>query len=117
MKERDASKLSAQEQEGRQSGSLAWRVSRGEDGATGQKEEEEEEEEERVVWTLEEGEKEERFFHVEYDVVADRYVRRSAGDGVTEGWRKGAAEASDVFRKRESDWKMCYLARRGKRPS
>ena len=109
MQERDETHASAQEQQGRQSGSLAWRVSRGEEGGTRR------EEEERFVWRLDAEERRNRIFQLEYDVVADRYTRPSAAEGerITQGWRRGVAEDTDIFRKKEHDWKMCYLARRG----
>ena len=112
MAPRDASSVSEEERRGRLSGSAAWRAARGEDGGGAA-----EEKSEPTVWTLLEAEKESRVFHLEYDVISDRYVRPSpgdeSGDSGKKGWRSGVKEAGDVFRKREPDWKQCYLARRG----
>ncbi len=107
MKEKDKTEATAEEQQGRQSGSLAWRAARSEVGGGGVEEQDE------VIWRLKDSEKESGIFHLEYDIVGDRYVRKSAADEETKGWKAGAKESKDVFRKVEKDWKQCYLSRRG----
>jgi len=101
MQEKESSSLS--EPQGRQSGSLAWRLSRGETGGV-----------KSVVWRPNEGEIAAGVFCLEYDVVKDRYWRKVSEEEV-KGWRNGVKESENVFRKVETDWKMTYLARSGEK--
>ena len=88
---------------GRQSGSLAWRMSRGENDGSGDFK--------PNVWKLTENEIKNKSFYLEYDVVKDEYLRD--GVKVLDSWVKGLKSCSDIFRKEEHDWNMVYLARTG----
>ncbi len=108
MSPKDKSKLSKEELLGRQSGSAAWRTARGEMGLgieTAAK-----------VWRLTETERKSRAFHLEYDILADEYRRKSDGaaaDSTSKGWASGASEVKAVMKKVEHDHQMVYLARTG----
>lgn len=107
MTERKIESASGEEAQGRQSGSIAWRLARGEVGdgsSTLQK----------TVWVPTTTEKESLTFRVEYDVVSNVYTRSSNNDEVVHGWENGVSEAKAVFRKEEHDWGQIYLARTGK---
>ncbi|XP_053570212.1 peptide-N(4)-(N-acetyl-beta-glucosaminyl)asparagine amidase [Bombina bombina] len=86
---------------GRISGSLAWRVARGESGAKHKS----------VVFIPSEKEKCDKRFHLQYNVVEDRYTRVSNDNEAIAGWDNGVWKTESVFRKVENDWKMVYLAR------
>ena len=90
-----------EELECRQSGSVAWRMSRGEMGSNFQP----------TTWKLTETEMESLTFHLEYDIIADEYIRPSNGNEVTKGWRTGLQQCQDIIRKEELDWGQIYLAR------
>jgi hypothetical protein len=108
MSPKDQSKLKKEELLGRESGSAAWRLARGEMGLGIEKFC-------SNVWKLTEDEKKAKVFHLEYDVAEDVYVRRSNGGERVVGWQNGLAECEDVIRKEEFDWGQIYLARRGDR--
>lgn len=107
MSPMDKSKIDPNELVGRQSGSTAWRMARGEMGLGL-------ESFTQNVWKLTDHEIESKTFHLEYNVVRNEYKRISNHDEVISGWEKGVCEAEDIMRKLEADWKQCYLARRGK---
>ncbi|KAK3866513.1 hypothetical protein Pcinc_027958 [Petrolisthes cinctipes] len=92
--------------EGRQSGSLAWRLSRGETKNSS-----------KYTFKLSKQEEEKREFLVKYSVAQDEYLRVSAAGGeenkenLLKGWQAGTHSAKDIFRKHETDWKFVYLAR------
>ncbi|XP_064620227.1 peptide-N(4)-(N-acetyl-beta-glucosaminyl)asparagine amidase-like [Lineus longissimus] len=92
------------ELEGRSSGSLAWRLARGETGAsstackTGE------------LFKLTAKERERKVFHLRYCCASDKYERIGDGSEMM-GWDSCLFEVENVFRKEEHDWKMVYLAR------
>ncbi|KAM9308819.1 peptide-N(4)-(N-acetyl-beta-glucosaminyl)asparagine amidase [Gastrophryne carolinensis] len=86
---------------GRVSGSLAWRLARGETGAKVKS----------VVFVPSQKEIVAKCFHLQYNVVEDQYTRVSNGDEVISGWENGAWVNESMCRKVENDWKMVYLAR------
>ena len=67
LKEKDRREASGEETQGRQTGSLSWRLARGEAGSA--------EAVTKTVWRLTEEEKESKSFHLEYSVVQDKYFR------------------------------------------
>ncbi|XP_051167402.1 peptide-N(4)-(N-acetyl-beta-glucosaminyl)asparagine amidase isoform X2 [Leptopilina boulardi] len=90
--------------EGRISGSLAWKLARGETQVTRQK---------YQKWIIPKGTK---HYELRYFVVKDIYeVSIENNKSLLEtriGWQEGIAEnEGGIFRKEESDWKMVYLAR------
>ncbi|CAL8371462.1 unnamed protein product [Boreogadus saida] len=91
---------------GRGSGSLAWRIARGEVGAR-----------EAVpqvaehTFTPTDVERNKGLLHVRYFASRDQYQRVSNGDEVIHGWERGVWRKDCVFRKVENDWQMVYIAR------
>ena len=98
-----ARRATREEIQGRTSGDLNWRRSRGELGSAHRQ---------PVVWVPSEQEISTGEFRLEYSAGLDHYVRRSNND-VVEKWSSGVFQAESVFRKCENDWKMAYLARTG----
>ncbi|KAM4689270.1 peptide-N(4)-(N-acetyl-beta-glucosaminyl)asparagine amidase isoform 2-T2 [Discoglossus pictus] len=86
---------------GRISGSLAWRVARGESGVK----------DTSIVFVPSQKEKCEKYFHLQYNVVEDSYTRVSNDNEAIDGWKNGAWKMESICRKVENDWKMVYLAR------
>ncbi|MBN3325671.1 NGLY1 amidase, partial [Atractosteus spatula] len=88
---------------GRTSGSLAWRVARGETGIQllnpG------------FVFIPSEGEKKEKMFHLQYNPAKDQYCRISNKSETIQGWENGVWKKESIFRKVENDWQMVYIAR------
>jgi len=83
---------------GRQTGSLAWRLARGEMG------------DQQYVFTPTKEEIEEGEMEVEYDCAEDKYFRK--GKVVAqEGFLSGVFSSCNVARKVEADWNMVYVAR------
>ncbi|XP_041477857.1 peptide-N(4)-(N-acetyl-beta-glucosaminyl)asparagine amidase-like isoform X1 [Lytechinus variegatus] len=95
------------EDQGRLSGSAAWRVARGESGAGGLSESSQT----KFVFRPTESEKREKLIHVRYNTARDRYIRISDGNRETEDWEKCVFSSICMFRKQEFDWQMVYLAR------
>ena len=93
--------VSAGEKVGRQTGSLAWRLARGEAG--------EERLEAGCVWSPDQAALEAGVMEVTYDVVRDKYSE--GGVERREGWRSGVWRGQNIGRKVETDWNMVYLAR------
>ncbi|XP_052388749.1 peptide-N(4)-(N-acetyl-beta-glucosaminyl)asparagine amidase isoform X1 [Carassius gibelio] len=91
---------------GRISGSLAWRVARGESGARNTEVDAQE-----CVFIPTESEKEKKLFHICYNVIKNCYFRQSNGQETIPGWQRGAWRTENMFRKEEQDWQMVYLAR------
>ncbi|XP_076986084.1 peptide-N(4)-(N-acetyl-beta-glucosaminyl)asparagine amidase isoform X2 [Tamandua tetradactyla] len=87
---------------GRISGSLAWRVARGEVGLEGKE----------TLFIPSENEKISKQLYVYYNIVKDRYVRVSNNNQTISGWENGVWKMESIFRKVETDWNMVYLARR-----
>nr|CAG4650162.1 EOG090X06HD [Sida crystallina] len=90
------------ELQGRTSGDVNWRKSRGELGLQKHR---------PVVWIPSETELEFGEFCLEYSCSSDQYVRRSHGNELIPKWSSGVFHADDVFRKVEQDWNVTYLAR------
>lgn len=88
---------------GRTSGSLAWRIARGEMHL--------EQNKDVFIFSLTGQEIAQRYFHVKYSCAKDKYVRVSDKDCENEGWSSCTYDCSNIFRKVETDWKMVYLAR------
>ncbi|KAK3932966.1 Peptide-N(4)-(N-acetyl-beta-glucosaminyl)asparagine amidase [Frankliniella fusca] len=90
---------------GRQSGSLAWRVSRGETSVTS--------EHEPYIWKPTKTELEKKEMHIQYLPGLDQYIRGpNSKIAPILGWQNGASKVNSLFRKEETDWKMVYLARK-----
>uniref|UniRef100_A0A8C8S4A3 Peptide-N(4)-(N-acetyl-beta-glucosaminyl)asparagine amidase n=1 Tax=Pelusios castaneus TaxID=367368 RepID=A0A8C8S4A3_9SAUR len=88
---------------GRISGSMAWRVARGEIGS---------EKREEVIFIPTGNETASKLFHLSYNIVEDSYTRISNNNEKITGWEKGVWKMESVWRKVETDWKMVYLARK-----
>ncbi|KAK4826775.1 hypothetical protein QYF61_011402 [Mycteria americana] len=88
---------------GRTSGSMAWRIARGEIGPEKRKE---------VIFIPSEKEKTSKLFHLIYNIVEDSYTRISNNNEKISGWETGVWKAESIWRKVETDWKMVYLARK-----
>lgn len=88
---------------GRTSGSMAWRVARGEAGSEKRKE---------VIFVPSEKEKTSKLFHLTYNIVEDSYIRISNNNEKITGWEAGVWKVESIWRKVETDWKMVYLARK-----
>ncbi|CAH1249563.1 NGLY1 [Branchiostoma lanceolatum] len=91
---------------GRTTGSVAWRLARGELGTQKDKSKAE-----PHVFRLSEQEKKGRLFHLVYCTANDKYTRLYNNVDMKVGWQSWAHTVQDVFRKEEHDWNMCYLAR------
>lgn len=93
---------------GRDSGSLAWRIARGEtrmtDAGTSTQAA-------GYVFTPTEKEKSDRLLHVRYSASKDQYCRVSNDSEVIQSWDQCVWRKESIFRKVEQDWKMVYLAR------
>ncbi|KAJ7415446.1 Peptide-N(4)-(N-acetyl-beta-glucosaminyl)asparagine amidase [Willisornis vidua] len=88
---------------GRTSGSMAWRMARGEIGPEKRRE---------VLFIPSEKEKTSKLFHLVYNIVDDSYTRISNNSEKISGWEAGVWKAESIWRKIETDWKMVYLARK-----
>ncbi|XP_516333.4 peptide-N(4)-(N-acetyl-beta-glucosaminyl)asparagine amidase isoform X5 [Pan troglodytes] len=87
---------------GRISGSVAWRVARGEMGL----------QRKEISFIPCENEKISKQLHLCYNIVKDRYVRVSNNNQTISGWENGVWKMESIFRKVETDWHMVYLARK-----
>ncbi|CAF1375784.1 unnamed protein product [Adineta steineri] len=97
---------SAKESElhGRQSGSLGWKLSRGEtdqqdDFING------------YVYSITNEECEKGSIQIEYNSVVDKYLRNGIEEIKKDGWIDRVYSCSNIQRKIEKDWKMVYLCR------
>nr|KAG5694322.1 hypothetical protein BaRGS_035190 [Batillaria attramentaria] len=90
---------------GRTTGSLSWRLARGELGKAVTTRQH------QYVFRLMESEKDSEVLHIKYSCAKDLYVRSSSQDVPTWKWHSCTYSARSVLRKEESDWKMAYLAR------
>ncbi|XP_038653255.1 peptide-N(4)-(N-acetyl-beta-glucosaminyl)asparagine amidase [Scyliorhinus canicula] len=88
---------------GRTSGSVLWRVGRGEAGAHAQNT--------GFTFIATEKEKAAKLFHIKYNVVENHYIRVSNNNEIINDLEKGAWKMDSVVRKVELDWKMVYIAR------
>ncbi|XP_076335205.1 N-glycanase Pngl isoform X2 [Tachypleus tridentatus] len=95
---------SGEDYSGRQSGSLLWRLARGETGCEGIAK--------HFVFRLDSNEQQQKMFHLRYSASENNYVRDSGHDKKIIGWENGTYQHKDVFRKVEHDWDMIYLARK-----
>ncbi|XP_041665212.1 peptide-N(4)-(N-acetyl-beta-glucosaminyl)asparagine amidase [Cheilinus undulatus] len=93
---------------GRNSGSLAWRLARGEtrgpDTATSAQAA-------GFVFTPTEKEQSSRLLHVRYSASKDQYCRLSNNSELIQSWDQCVWRKESVFRKLENDWQMAYIAR------
>ena len=89
---------------GRESGSQAWRLARGETGKPAQKAQ-------TTVIKPTKTEIDNLCVHLKYCCATDEYLRVSDGGHVTKRWDTMISDVSQVQRKEEHDWKMVYLAR------
>ena len=96
--------LSAEESQGRQSGSLAWRLSRHETKAESSR---------NYVIVPTDLEKENLVVDFQYDIRKDEYLRKSNADEKISNWNALVFQVENMFKKDEHDWKMTYLARKG----
>ncbi|KAM4882692.1 peptide-N(4)-(N-acetyl-beta-glucosaminyl)asparagine amidase isoform 2-T3 [Thomomys bottae] len=87
---------------GRVSGSVAWRVARGEMDL----------ERKETLFVPSENEKISKHFHLCYNIVKNHYVRVSNNNQTISGWENGLWKMESIFRKVETDWNMVYLARK-----
>ncbi|XP_070702435.1 peptide-N(4)-(N-acetyl-beta-glucosaminyl)asparagine amidase [Pempheris klunzingeri] len=93
---------------GRNSGSLAWRIARGE---TRGADTEASTQTAGYVFTPTEKEKSDRLLHVRYSASTDQYCRVSNDSEVIQSWDGCVWRKECVFRKLENDWQMVYIAR------
>ncbi|XP_014477524.1 PREDICTED: peptide-N(4)-(N-acetyl-beta-glucosaminyl)asparagine amidase [Dinoponera quadriceps] len=97
--------------EGRSSGSLSWRIARGEITSM-DKNNLDKNIEKNYIWDIS---KYGQTFELRYNVIQDIYeVVRNDGTSLEQinGWLEGInSTCGGVFRKTEDDWKMVYLAR------
>ncbi|CAJ1084132.1 peptide-N(4)-(N-acetyl-beta-glucosaminyl)asparagine amidase [Xyrichtys novacula] len=93
---------------GRNSGSLAWRLARGE---TRGADTETPAQAAGFVFTPTDEEKSNRLLHVRYSSSKDQYCRVSNNGEVIQSWDQCVWRKESVFRKLEEDWQMVYLAR------
>uniref|UniRef100_A0A3B3ZZ31 Peptide-N(4)-(N-acetyl-beta-glucosaminyl)asparagine amidase n=1 Tax=Periophthalmus magnuspinnatus TaxID=409849 RepID=A0A3B3ZZ31_9GOBI len=91
---------------GRNSGSLAWRLLRGETKAPDTSATTP-----GFVFTPTDKEKSDSLLHIRYNASTDQYCRVSNHCEVTPGWEQCVWQREAVFRKEEKDWQMVYLAR------
>lgn len=89
------------EKQGRSSGSLAWRLSRGETKVR---------EFQPYTWKLEEDADNMKFV-LSYSSAKDEY--QVQGKRILKNWVSGLYQMNSIIRKEEKDWKMTYLARAG----
>ncbi|XP_057595479.1 peptide-N(4)-(N-acetyl-beta-glucosaminyl)asparagine amidase isoform X2 [Hippopotamus amphibius kiboko] len=81
---------------GRISGSLAWRVARGEADP----------ESKETLFIPSENEKISKQLHLCYNIVKNQYVRVSSNNRTISGWENGVWRMESIFRKVETDWHM-----------
>ncbi|XP_038072397.1 peptide-N(4)-(N-acetyl-beta-glucosaminyl)asparagine amidase-like [Patiria miniata] len=111
------------EEQGRLSGSLAWRLARGEtqgdtrsDAQPGGETEGAaagESESQGFVFTLTSGEIASKCIHIKYCTASDKYIRVSDDNKQTADYRSCLYRSNNIYRKEEYDWNMVYLARDG----
>ena len=90
--------LSNEESQGRQSGSLAWRLSR-------------QETTQGYVIKPNSKEIEDLKIDISYDIIRDEYTRKNVNETI-KNWSAFTFNNENIFKKEEQDWKMVYLARK-----
>lgn len=88
---------------GRTSGSLLWRLSRGEIGSLVPQS--------SYIFRLCSKDIEKKYFYVKYSCSSDKYFRDGDHSIEGEGWASCTFSHRNIFRKVEKDWDMTYLAR------
>ncbi|KAK3604731.1 hypothetical protein CHS0354_017836 [Potamilus streckersoni] len=91
---------------GRTTGSIAWRLARGEAGSKLVVDRQ------PYTFKLTEMEKRTKSFHIQYSCSKDEYVRLSDNGSRTVGYEAMIGISKNIFRKEEHDWNMVYLARK-----
>ncbi|XP_029022471.1 peptide-N(4)-(N-acetyl-beta-glucosaminyl)asparagine amidase isoform X2 [Betta splendens] len=91
---------------GRSSGSLSWRIARGETKAH-----EPGTQTVGYVFTPTAKEKSDRLLHLRYSSIKDQYCRLSNNSEVIDNWDQCVWRNESVFRKVEHDWQMVYISR------
>lgn len=95
------------EKQGRISGSLAWRLERGEAGDNIS---------DNYIWTPTENDLKSNQISIKYSPSSDAYVKLNKNNDVIETlkkWESGVNFSRGVFKKTEQDWKMVYICRKG----
>lgn len=82
--------------EGRTSGTLTWRLARGEVQSK------------KFIWTPTETEIINKKFELKYSTATDKYIHDNI---VHKGWQNGVYNYDSLIRKEELDWKRVYLCR------
>ena len=90
--------------EGRTSGSLAWRLSRGETSTASI--------DKKFIFIPTADEVKAQEMIVRYSIIKDLYIRND--NLVTQKWTQCVFSSRNIFRKYEKDWKNFYLSRTGK---
>ncbi|KAL3866979.1 hypothetical protein ACJMK2_044222 [Sinanodonta woodiana] len=90
---------------GRTTGSIAWRLARGEAGSQAVLKME------PYIFKLTDMEKRTSSFHIQYNCSKDEYVRLSDNGSRTCSYAAMVHSSQNIFRKEEHDWNMVYLAR------
>ncbi|XP_072034952.1 peptide-N(4)-(N-acetyl-beta-glucosaminyl)asparagine amidase-like isoform X2 [Amphiura filiformis] len=101
------------EGQGRVSGSVAWRVARGEtrrDQATNGNVE-------NYTYKLTSNEKAAKLFHLRYTPARNVYIRVSDDNKEMQEWDSAVHTSTNIQRKEEFDWEMVYLARQEGSPT
>ncbi|XP_049606380.1 peptide-N(4)-(N-acetyl-beta-glucosaminyl)asparagine amidase isoform X2 [Syngnathus scovelli] len=93
---------------GRVSGSLGWRMARGE---TGHADSGNIKQGAAYVFTPTEKERRDKLIHVSYNAAKDQYCRISNDFEIIHCWDQCVWRKESVFRKLENDWHMVYIAR------
>lgn len=101
-------KASDADKKGRTSGSLAWRLERGEV----------DDQHSPFTWILDET-VEPDSVNIKYSATRDYYEisyskKNEDFFNKVQGWKSGVFATAGIFRKEEKDWKMAYLCRKGK---
>ncbi|XP_054719561.1 peptide-N(4)-(N-acetyl-beta-glucosaminyl)asparagine amidase-like [Uloborus diversus] len=89
---------------GRTSGSLAWRIARGETELDIRPS--------TFVFNLNALEIEQKHFHIKYSCALNKYIRVSDKSSEIHNWVSCIFSYNDIFRKVENDWNIVYLARK-----
>uniref|UniRef100_A0AC34PVI8 Peptide-N(4)-(N-acetyl-beta-glucosaminyl)asparagine amidase n=1 Tax=Panagrolaimus sp. JU765 TaxID=591449 RepID=A0AC34PVI8_9BILA len=98
----------SEENQGRNSGSLDWKVERGEagiDSCVGDSLV-------PIMITPSQNEIDSKCFEIIYDASKDEYSRTNDTNLSTKKWESQIYEVENIFRKIENDWKKAYLARK-----